>query len=332
MEPVPTTETTMTTTTSGDVVIEMALFHKKAGDAATGETSETAPLLMKDLPLATTTSSPTATREQPQQQQEACMYIENTQLQTMQRLHKHIVTLHDNVELVHLCFVYAALRDQMTPDSGDPATIQYLTEEWKLTVPTVGLYRAFHYIDLFPKVDSRDVCRPVEGFADTFIVDRKLHVIMSLLIDKLLLVEQEANLKRSVIDQMEHLAAERADQRARWFKHCDELPADHDHERVCPLCTVLYTRLDSAFYQRCCERLNASTEINYTPTIYTYCELEHLAFPLVLFLCGGVGGGGLVGTLQQHESESEQGADDLLYTHTNQWIRVPLWYVSLAKI
>lgn len=267
------------------------------------------------------------------------MYIGKMQLDTMRRLHAHITTLYDNVDLVKLCFIYAALRDQMNPESGDPATLQYLTEDWKLDAPTVGLYRAFHYTDLFPTGDSRDVCRAVAGFTDTYLVNRQIDIIMTLLVDELLLADQETNLKTSVVEKMRRLAGERARERKHWFKHCEELPADHDKQRVCPLCTVLYTRLDSLFYRRCVERLNACAEVNYTPTIYSFCELEHLAFPLVLFLCGGCAeGGGLIGTVRQPESvgsdpeQQQQQNDDLLYSHTNQWIRVPVWYISLAKI
>ncbi len=146
---------------------------------------------------------------------------------------------------------------------------------------------------------------------NTFLVDARADFTYAHVIDQLLLTQYE--------DQgLVAAAEERLQRRAHYFKPCPLGDAVHcDEPRVCALCWVVYTRVDSFFYKQCCARLNTSLTVNFDATLYEYMDLEHLPFQLVLFLCG------------QQLTGDEADAATTHYEATNQWVKVPVWWLAL---
>lgn len=148
----------------------------------------------------------------------------------------------------------------------------------------------------------------------TFLVDARADFLYTHVIDQLLLLEYEG------VEQQAHEAVARYERRARYYKPCP-LEAEANHgaaDRVCPLCWVVYTRVDSAFYKQVRARLVTSLTVDFSQTIYEYMDVEHLSFQLVLFLCGS-----------QLVAEGEADAAVSHYTAVNQWVKVPIWWLLL---
>jgi hypothetical protein len=247
----------------------------------------------------------------------------------------------DTVPFDSLCYCYVQLKAHaqwLVRSRGEPtteedaATRQYLSDEVDITLVTSGLYEPWTYTRMFPPDDTPpqpSLCRPVRGSRDTFLVNKRLDHIYAELFDEILLQRQRQHDVMAVSDaQLHHMldvAEHRSQTRRRWLKLCRELPDEHQdpHGRLCPLCWVLYTRLGSAFYEECRARLASNAELDFTAAIFEYAEVEHLAFPLVLFLCGDA----LEAT--PHEEAAARG--ELLYNQTNQWLKVPLWFLLLTS-
>lgn len=149
----------------------------------------------------------------------------------------------------------------------------------------------------------------------TFLVDTRADFIYTHIIDQLLLQEYE---NADVITQA---ATDRYERRARFYKPCplEGSPTHQNGEdkRVCPLCWVVYTRIDSAFYKQARARLNGSMTVNFSESIYDYMDVEHLSFQLVLFMCGS--------QIVADEADSNLSH----YDAVNQWVKVPVWWLLL---
>ncbi len=156
----------------------------------------------------------------------------------------------------------------------------------------------------------------------TFLVDAGSDFIYAHLIDQLLLVRHQQQLLQLQHGDTDHLwqaARDRYERRLQYYKACPLQAGEHNREgRVCPLCWVVYTRVDSQFYKQARARLVGSLAVDFSETIYEYMDLEHLSFQQVLFLCGA-----------QILSDGQCGQAASHYDAVNQWVKVPVWWLLL---
>lgn len=170
----------------------------------------------------------------------------------------------------------------------------------------------------------RPICsvRPIANVPDTFIVNKRLDFVYGRVIESALLngalLEKAIRAFEIREDTLE-------------MCHTDHL----DDERVCPLDWVIYTKLNSTFYQFCCDQLvKHNPYINYQTSTTEYLKTERLSFYLVLFLCGEYIDGTPVEDFTgiSIENGSDSSSSQLphhQYGEINQWLKVPLWFLDV---
>ncbi len=202
--------------------------------------------------------------------------------------------------------------------------VEYMSENYNdmVTMTAPGIYQGAYHSTIF---GFPLVSKLLHDELDTFIVDKKMDYIFSFMIDMIIFKKNEHNASSDDYD----LLMTRFHRRSRLHKCCC-VESDVTCERLvdgginlCPLCHVLYTRLDSVFYRRCVSKLmknGINKRIDFNTGAYEYMDIEHLPFELVLFLCGN----NIIPETIDNVSMSGT------YTGVNQWVRVPMWFVALS--
>jgi len=197
----------------------------------------------------------------------------------------------------------------------DESALEHLYNDSNYAISVGSTHRRTHYRDLFQCAAHTAVA----GMANTFLVDKRLDFIYGYLLEQLAL---DINTTTNTTTTPElRLSSERLFRaRKRALTLCT-VQHERPEERTCPLCYVLYTRIDSAFYQVCRSFLSTNAYIDFRATLHEYLQIEHLAFNQVLLLCGE----SLDYTVQLDPAQG-------YYEATNQWIKVPIWFLMLLPV
>lgn len=163
---------------------------------------------------------------------------------------------------------------------------------------------------------SNSVCHPIKPHLNTFLVNNRLDIIFSYMID-MILIENHYSLSHS-IEERNHMRESAYSRLLRRLHIQPICPYNHinpyveDDGRLCPRCWVIYTRTDSSFYTERKEKIMSCETVDFVGSVYDYIGTEHLSFTLVQFLC----------------SNNITPIDhDHTYEKTNQWIKLPTWFL-----
>jgi hypothetical protein len=241
-------------------------------------------------------------------------------------IHNLIGTIYPDVQIDTVSESYGYLKKAII----NKYPVEYMSENYNDLVTMVAppcVYQLAYHSGLFgfPLVSTR-----LRDEVDTFIVDKKMDYIFGLMIDVIIFEKEESN--GAPVDDYDLLMA-RFLRKTRLHKCCcveSDITCNRlvdgggsSNSSLCPLCHVLYTRLDSEFYRRCVSKLmknGTNKNIDFNTGAYEFMDIEHLPFELVLFLCGNniipemMDNGNMIGT----------------YHGANQWVRVPLWFIALS--
>lgn len=167
----------------------------------------------------------------------------------------------------------------------------------------------------------------------TFLVNREMDFIFTYMIDIITIVQHcatEGETASAIV-----LADNRCDERMRLHKLCKDpdcteglcvsmgsgTNSNTGISRLCSLCWVLYTRIDSDFYQKCLVMIESNKYINFTSSAYESLDIEHRLFTHVLFLCGK----SILPESRDNNSDYAQ------YNGINKWIVLPIWFHLLIQ-
>lgn len=228
------------------------------------------------------------------------------------------------------------LTSDMAPQyREDRATLKQVYMMFRREIPIVNP-DAFQYLGVFdireakhgvfPRIvfsEMRPMCsaKPIANAPDTFLVNKRLDHIYGRVIESALLggsVRQEG-------ERLFH-------KRARALEVCQ---VNHlDDERGCPLDWVVYTKMNSAFYQFCSDQLvKHNPYINYQINAIGAIKYERLSFYLVLLMCGEFLDGkechDFTSITLEHSRLASTNLQRLEYGEINQWLKVPLWFLDL---
>lgn len=199
----------------------------------------------------------------------------------------------------------------------NPDACQYLSASFDIREAKHGVFPRLVLSEMHPICSAK----PITNAPDTFLVNKRLDYIYGRVIETALLggsARQEAMRvfhKRSRALEVCHV------------NHLDE-------ERGCPLDWIVYTKMNSAFYQFCSNHLvKHNPYINYQINAVDAIKYERLSFYLVLFLCGEFMDGKECNEFTSVTLESSRttspNIQHLEYGEINQWLKVPLWFLDL---
>ena len=260
----------------------------------------------------------------------------------------------------HIHIIYRLFKNEFDSiDTIDKSNrLNYLfIQKKEHNIKETGVYRSIYYLDIFKHHLPSEPCRTAGPILDTFIVSKKLDFLCTHVIENALLSSIKDD-KNSDIDK------ELLDNNCRDLFICRKKglclpthPSDsmtNKKNKISPNNYVIYTKIDSDFYQFCKKVLSSNEYFDFESGSSDL-NIQYISFYVVLFLCGksiefNIERPNSFENPSKYKIEEEKSYDtkrrynsdkqeeyidmmahinSLMYKDTNQWIRVPYWFILI---